>query len=172
MVFFMTLSNSFQGWQNLKVYKPDDFNWFKGPLPLSMPSGVMGPPLGSTSDFLLVGLECFLFPVTLQEISPSFSFLFIYLFIYYILLGRIFRAAQRERAQEDSKVPFKGAPPHPPPPIRIRKTATAPGSPYSFQIVRGFFNVPQNYQHSRNCETGPPAYRPYPRRLESLTICR
>ena len=39
-------------------------------------------------------------------------------------------------------------------------------------IVRGFFNVPQNYQHSRNCETGPPAYRPYPRRLESLTICR
>ena len=21
------------------------------------------------------------------------------------------------------------------------------------------------------CETGPPAYRPYPRRLESLTIC-
>ena len=37
---------------------------------------------------------------------------------------------------------------------------------------RGFFNVPQNYQHSRNCETGPPAYRPYPRRLESLTICR
>ena len=23
----------------------------------------------------------------------------------------------------------------------------------------------------RNCETGPPAYSPYPRRLESLTIC-
>ena len=52
------------------------------------------------------------------------------------------------------------------------KTATAPGSPYSFRIVRGFFYVPQNYQHSRNCETGPPTYRTYPRRLESLTIWR
>ena len=38
--------------------------------------------------------------------------------------------AQKERAQEDSNVPFKGAPSHPPP-IYIRKTATAPGSPYS-----------------------------------------
>ena len=44
--------------------------------------------------------------------------------------------------------------------------------PTLFRIVRGFFYVPQNYQHSRNCETGPPTYRPYPRRLESLTICR
>ena len=35
-------------------------------------------------------------------------------FIYYILLGRIFTAAQRERAKEDFKVLFKGAPPHPP----------------------------------------------------------
>ena len=44
--------------------------------------------------------------------------------------------------------------------------------PTLIRIVRGFFNVPQNYQHSRNCETGPPVYRPYPRRLESLTNCR
>ena len=79
--------------------------------------------------------------------------------------GQDFTAAQRERAQEDFKVLFEGARPHLPP-IRIRKTATAPGSPYSFRIVRGFFYVPQNYQHSRNCETGPPTYRPYPRRLE------
>ena len=56
--------------------------------------------------------------------------------------------------------------------IRIRKTATAPGTSYSFRIVRGFFYVPQNYRHLRNCETGAPAYRPYPRKLESLTICR
>ena len=44
--------------------------------------------------------------------------------------------------------------------------------PTLIRIVHGFFNEPQNYQHSRNCETGPPVYRPYPRRLESLTICR
>ena len=37
--------------------------------------------------------------------------------------------------------------------------------PTLFRIVRGFFYVPQNYQHSRNCETGPPAYRPSPRGL-------
>ena len=40
--------------------------------------------------------------------------------------------------------------------------------PYSLRIVCGFFNVPQLF---KGCETGPPAYSPYPRRLESLTIC-
>ena len=102
-------------------------------------------------------------------IFSVYLFLFIYLFIAFYWAG--FTVAQRERGQEDFNVPYEGAPPHPPS-ICIRKTATAPGSPYSFRIVRGFFYVPQNYQHSRNCETRPPAYRPYPRRLESLTICR
>ena len=37
--------------------------------------------------------------------------------------------------------------------------------PYSFRTVCGFFNVPHQY-----CETGPKFYRPYPRRLENLTI--
>ena len=88
-----------------------------------------------------------------------------------ILLGRILQLP-RGKGHKRTKVLFEGAPPPPPPPppsIRIRKTATAPGSPYSFRIVRGFFYVPQNYQHSRNCEM---AYRPYPRRLESLTITK
>ena len=93
------------------------------------------------------------------------------LLIYYILLGRILQLPRgkghKRTSRSYSKVPHLTHPP-----IRIRKTATAPGSPYSFRIVRGFFYVPQNYQHSRNCETGPPTYRPYPRRLESLTICR
>ena len=108
------------------------------------------------------------FPTLVLLLTLFLFYLFI-LFIAFYWAG--FTIAQRERAQEDFNVPYEGAPPHPPP-ICIRKTATAPGSPYSFRIVRGFFYVPQNYQHSRNCETGPPAYRPYPRRLESLTICR
>ena len=75
--------------------------------------------------------------------------------IYYILLGRILQLPRgkghKRTSRSYSKVPHLTHPP-----IRIRKTATAPGSPYSFRIVRGFFYVPQNYQHSRNCETGPP----------------
>ena len=62
--------------------------------------------------------------------------------------------------------------PSSPTPHSHTKDSPAPESPYSYIIARGFLNVPQNYQHSRNCETGTPAYHPYPRRLESLTICR
>ena len=35
--------------------------------------------------------------------------------------GQDFTAAQRERAQEDFKVPFKGAPPHPLPPFAYER---------------------------------------------------
>ena len=44
--------------------------------------------------------------------------------------------------------------------------------PYSLRAVSGFFNVPQRVITNNGCETGPTVYRPYPRRLESLTICR
>ena len=117
-----------------------------------------------------------------QQVTSSKTFLhshdllFVRVFLlhftfYCILLGRILQLPRgkghKRTSRSYSKVPHLTHPL-----IRIRKTATAPGSPYSFRIVRGFFYVPQNYQHSRNCETGRPTYRPYPRRLESLTICR
>ena len=43
---------------------------------------------------------------------------------------------------------------------------------FSFRIVCGFFHVPQSYEHWRIVRRGLRFYRPYPRRLESLTICR
>ena len=79
--------------------------------------------------------------------------------------------AQRKRAQQDFKVPYK-VPHFTHPPFTYERQPQHGDHPTLIRIVRGFFNVPQNYQHSRNCETGPPAYRPYPRRLESLTLCR
>ena len=84
--------------------------------------------------------------------------------------------AQRERAQQDSKVPYK-VPHLTHPPFTYVRQPQHRDHPTLIRIVRGLFNVPQNYQHSRNCETGPPVYSPYSRRLEvlireSLTICR
>ena len=95
-------------------------------------------------------------------------YLFIYLFIPFYWAGFV---VQRERAQQDFKVPYK-VPHLNHPPFTYERQPQHRDHPTLIRIVRGFFNVPQNYQHSRNCETGPPVYRPYPRRLESLTICR
>ena len=86
--------------------------------------------------------------------------------IFYILLGMIYRG-------KGHRMSLKSHATSPTPHSQTKDShSTAPGSPYSFRIVRGFFYVPPKYQQSRNCEMGPPAYRPYPRRLEGLTICR
>ena len=42
---------------------------------------------------------------------------------------------------------------------------------YSFREVSGFFNVPYYFVPNEGYEAGPPVYSPYPRRLESLTVC-
>ena len=77
------------------------------------------------------------------------------------------RKGHKRTSMSQSKVPHLTHPP-----FSYERQPQHWDHPTLIQIVRGFFNVPQNYQHSRNCETGPPAYRPYPRRQESLTICR
>ena len=43
--------------------------------------------------------------------------------------------------------------------------------PYTFRTVCGFFDVPFIIGNNF-CQTGATVDRPYPRRLESLTICR
>ena len=98
-------------------------------------------------------------------------FRFIWFMIWFISFYWAGFVAQRERAQQDSKVPYK-VPHLTHPPFTYKRQLQHRDHPTLIRIVRGFFNVPQNYQHSRNCETGPPVYRPFPRRLESLTLCR
>ena len=59
------------------------------------------------------------------------------------------------------------------PVVNIGQTAT-PGTPCpSLFLVCGSCNVPQFHTVicNKGCGTRPPAYSPFPRRLESLTIC-
>ena len=89
-----------------------------------------------------------------------------------------FTVAQRERGHKEDTRGHNGhkrtsrCPTSPTHPFAYKRQPQHRDHPTLFRIVRGFFYVPQNYQHSRNCEMGPPAYCPYSRRLESMTICR
>ena len=58
-----------------------------------------------------------------------------------------------------------------PQPIKVRHT-TGVCDPYSFRIVMWVLICPTRTNQWKCCETGPMVFRPYPRRLESLTICR
>ena len=60
-------------------------------------------------------------------------------------------------------------------PTQLMKDCTTPtGStpPTFYEQQGGIFYVPQESEQWKSCETGPLVFRPYPRRLECLTICR
>ena len=58
-----------------------------------------------------------------------------------------------------------------PQPVKVDHT-TGIYDPYSFRIVMWVLLRPTRTNQWKCCETGPTVFRPYPRRLESLTICR
>ena len=73
--------------------------------------------------------------------------------IYCILLGRIYRCPEG-KGSRGLQGPIRRCPTSPSPPSTDERQPQHRDYPTLFQIVRGFFYVPQNYQHSRNCETG------------------
>ena len=56
----------------------------------------------------------------------------------------------------------------------VWRLATSPRStsPTLFEQRCGFCYLPQEPDKCKCCETGPTVFPPYPRRLESLTVCR
>ena len=55
----------------------------------------------------------------------------------------------------------------------LKKPYNGPMQIHCFRLLLkqcGFFYVPQKSEQWKNCETGPTVFRPYPRRLERLTI--
>ena len=56
----------------------------------------------------------------------------------------------------------------------MKDCATPTGStpPTFYEQQGGIFFVPQESEQWKSCETGPLFFRPYPRRLECLTVCR
>ena len=62
------------------------------------------------------------------------------------------RKGHKKTSMSHSKVPHLTHPP-----FTYERQPQHRDHPPLIRIVGGFFNVPQNYQHSRNCDTGPPA---------------
>ena len=94
-------------------------------------------------------------------------YLFLYLFIYLGLpiLGRVTATAR------GTPVRALNSPP-PPPPMRERPPhQELHQSPNLYKQWVGSL-MPHRIYICKGCKTGPMVYRPNPRRLESLTVCR
>ena len=78
----------------------------------------------------------------------------------------------RGNVHEGDSGPMWGAIPFPiPQTVKVGHT-TRVYDPYSFRIVMWGLLRPTTTNQWKCCETGPTVFRPYARRLESLTICR
>ena len=83
------------------------------------------------------------------------------------------RPAQRECARTGLRSHARCHPYPIPQPVKVGHT-TGVYDPYSFRIVMWVLLRPMKNKPVKVpcCETGPTVFRPYPRRLESLTICK
>ena len=79
--------------------------------------------------------------------------------------------AQRECARTGLRSHVRCHPYPIPQPVKVDHS-TRVYDPYSFRIVIWVLLRPTRTNQGKCCETGPMVFRPYPRRLESLTICR
>ena len=57
-------------------------------------------------------------------------------------------------------------------PVKGFTTPPVSTPPTLYEQQCEFFYFPQELEQRKSCETGPTAFRPYPRRLECLTFCR
>ena len=99
---------------------------------------------------------------------------FLLIFIYFIYLFTSFsglRPAQRECARTGLRSHARCHPYPTPQPVKVGHT-TGVYDPYSFRTVMWVLLRPTRTNQWKCCETGPSVFRPYPRILESLTICR
>ena len=81
------------------------------------------------------------------------------------------RPAQRECARTGLRSHARCHPYPIPQRVKVGHT-TEVYDPYSFRIVMWVLLRPTRTNQWKCCETGPTGFRPNPRRLESLTICR
>ena len=94
---------------------------------------------------------------------------FLYLFIFIYVITSTIWCGTHNRARLQFKCVLKD---NPPSPGKLGHTAGFYTSPTLFEQWCGFFYVPQEPDKWRCCGTGTTVFRPYPRRLESLTVCR